>query len=155
MNTAVDSNVVLDLVLPNSPWYQQSLEAVGLAIGEGDLVICEAVMAEVSAHFSLDRDPLAFVQDMGLTLQPSSANALRRAGRAWVDYARTRSPGLVCQSCGAETIARCSRCEANISVRQRVLPDFMIGAHALEHADRLLTRDKGIYQRYFPDLELV
>jgi len=155
VNTAVDSNVLLDLVSPDSLWLQESRAAVDFVIQEGDVVICEAVVAEVSAHLSLERNPIAYLQEMGITLEPSSMNALRRAGRAWVDYSRTRSIGLQCQACGAETIARCSHCETTISVRQRVLPDFMIGAHALEHADRLLTRDKAIYRRYFPDLELV
>jgi predicted nucleic acid-binding protein len=37
----------------------------------------------------------------------------------------------------------------------RLLADFIIGAHALLHADRLLTLDVARYRRDFPDLRLM
>ncbi len=39
--------------------------------------------------------------------------------------------------------------------RRSPLPDFYIGAHAALRGYRLLTRDKGRYQTYFPRLTVI
>ncbi len=40
-------------------------------------------------------------------------------------------------------------------VRERTLPDFFIGAHAVVAGHRLLTRDAARYRSYFPDLDIM
>jgi hypothetical protein len=38
---------------------------------------------------------------------------------------------------------------------RRLLVDFLVGAHALSQADRLMTLDSKLYKQDFPDLKLV
>jgi len=155
LTTAIDTNILLDLLTPGAPFAEASFKAIDVASNKGALVISEAVYAELSSKF-LDEVSLdEFLMSSEIHLVATSRRALYLAGAKWVSYARTRPQGLVCNRCGAQTQARCERCNAPITLRQRVLSDFLIGAHALIQAERLLTRDRGIYGAHFPDLELV
>jgi len=49
----------------------------------------------------------------------------------------------------------CPQCMAMLTKRLHVLADFLIGAHALVHADCIISRDLGVYRTYFNDLKVV
>jgi hypothetical protein len=49
--TAVDTNVLLDVLRPNPDFLDASLEALVTFGGEGKLVICDIVYAELCVHF--------------------------------------------------------------------------------------------------------
>jgi predicted nucleic acid-binding protein len=154
VTVSLDTNVLLDLLGVNEDVCRQA-QAELTAIGDEELIICEAVYAELADRFVNAEELDEFIDDLGVTLVVSAREVLHAAGQAWVNYARTRPTGLVCSSCGRVTAARCESCDAALTIRQRVLPDFYVGAHALANEARLLTRDKRHFRTYFPDLELV
>lgn len=39
--------------------------------------------------------------------------------------------------------------------RERILPDFLIGAHAVDQADQILSDDQGFFRKYFSGLKVV
>ena len=135
MITAVDTNIFLDLLIPNARFVDSSKEKLEKAHGEGELIVCEVVWAELASQF-VDQPAIeAFLRDAGIRRVPATEDALFAAGLAWKTYRARRG--------------------ARLRGRQHIVSDFLIGAHALHQADRLLSRDRGFYAAYFEELVLM
>jgi predicted nucleic acid-binding protein len=129
--TAVDTSVLVDVFAADPEFGPPSREALSRCLREGSLVASEVVWAEVCAGFPEASAALDALDRLGVLFAPLDESAARAAGTAWRQY---RSRG---------------------GSRQRVIADFMIGAHACALADRLLTRDRGYYRAYFAELSLL
>ncbi|MHB8571524.1 MAG: type II toxin-antitoxin system VapC family toxin [Candidatus Dormibacteria bacterium] len=132
MITAVDTNVLIDVVIPGEVHAAASEAALGAAAAGGALVISSVVLAELAAAFPIADDLWAFIGATRLGPDPLTAEAAVLAGQAWGRYARQGKPRP-----------------------RRILADFLIGAHALVQADQLLTRDRGHLRSQFPELKVV
>jgi len=131
MITALDTNVLLDILRPNEKYCDMSARAIEDSAGRGLLVICDGVYAELWAHFQTQRQCDEFLDENDVRVEPLGRPASFLASRIWRAY---RLSG---------------------GKRNRILSDFLIGAHAQLHASRLLSRDRGFYREMFPSMSLL
>ena len=131
MITAVDSSVLLDVILDDPTFREGSLRALKRCREAGALLVCPVVWAEVRAAL---RDPgriEALLSGTGIGFDPFDQPCAELAGDLWREYQR-----------------RGGR-------REHLIPDFLVGAHAQTRRARLLARDRGFFRRYFRRLEVV
>src|SRR5579883_810275 len=79
MTTAVDTNVLLDLLGGEPLLASAARRALDLAVGEGSLVLCPIVYSELAAGFGQGDQLEQFLHDLGLRVDSFSSDALWRA----------------------------------------------------------------------------
>ena len=129
--TLVDSSVLLDLLLDDPHFADVSEVALRQARAATGLVICETVVAEIRPVFSSDTELDDFCSDIGLEYHACPRDAAVLAGAMYARFLRN----------GGEA--------------RRVVPDFLIGAHAITCGYPLLARDRGYYREYFRNIKLI
>ncbi|MHC1725973.1 MAG: type II toxin-antitoxin system VapC family toxin [Syntrophobacteraceae bacterium] len=156
MITSVDTNIIFDILIPGEPFSASSKMLLDYHLAKGRLIICEVVFAELAPGFPSREILHSFLSDTGIKIVNSDENSLFLAGSRWAEYARKSAKDrLQCGRCGHAFEVPCPQCRAMLTKRLHVLADFLIGAHALVHADCILSRDLGVYRTYFSDLTVV
>ena len=128
---ALDTSVILDVLAGNNPFCDPSMQAIRNARSGGKLIACEFVIAEVFPALQNEQQVSEFLLDWQIHFVPLTLESALLAGRHLRSYLEQGG------------------------TQKRVLADFLIGAHAKIHADRLVARDRGYLRDYFEDLELV
>ncbi len=127
----VDTNVLVD-VLENDPeWADWSIGQLRAQSKIHRLAINPIIYAELSLTFSTVEALDNTINDLGLALIEVPRPALFLAGKAFVRYRRQGG------------------------IKNNVLADFFIGAHAAVSRLPLLTRDTRRYTTYFTEVQLV
>jgi predicted nucleic acid-binding protein len=131
---AVDSSVLLDVLTGDPRFGAASRETLRRAYDVGALIACDVVWSEVRAHFPEEASFRGTLATLGVVHDSMRREAAELAGALWREY------------CLAIRRKR---------DRDRIVADFLIGAHAKLQADALLSRDRGFFGSYFEGLRLI
>jgi predicted nucleic acid-binding protein len=131
MISAVDTNILLDVFLADKRFGPKSAELLKVAYNEGGLIICHVVYAELVPQFGDRREIDEALLMLNVSISSLDDEIAFVAGERW---STDRKSG---------------------GTRERIITDFIIAAHAMIKAERFLTRDRGFYKSYFPELPIL
>jgi predicted nucleic acid-binding protein len=129
---AVDSSVLIDIFEDRAEALTDaSIASVRDALKSGPVVVCDIVLAEVCTALKGGSEVLTDIEAIGIAYLPTEARAALRAGEMQRRY---RQRG---------------------GKRERTIPDFLLGAHALLQCQGLISRDEGFFRDYFKGLKVI
>ena len=94
-------------------------------------IINEIIYSELSPQFKSKQDLDNVLKSLNVKVLNITEETSFYAGQKWMVYRKTRGK------------------------RERIIPDFLIGAFVAKQGNRLLTRDRGFYRKYFKDITIM
>lgn len=137
MTTFVDTCALLAAINQTDPNHGWSCQKFDERRAEGPLIITDIVYSELSAGMKSKDHLDTVITEWALDRFQSKDTALFQAGQAFKDYCERR------------------RKNPNATPRTNVLPDFLIGATAVDEGISLLTTNASDFKKYFPDIDII
>jgi hypothetical protein len=106
-----------------------------------NLVAPPVVFAELMPQFKRNTMLLGeFLEEHKIAIEPLCVDSAIAAAQAWMRYLKQK------------TRLKCPKCGQELNLKEHFLSDFYIGGFASAKCGAILTRDRGIYNKYFPAL---
>jgi predicted nucleic acid-binding protein len=128
---AIDSSVLIDLLVGDPATSESAEASLRHALAIGPVVVCDVVLAEITTALRNGAESLDALEDMGIGFLALESRSAIRAGEMQRRY---RQRG---------------------GRRERTIPDFLVGAHAMLQCSALITRDGGFFRDYFKGLKVI
>ena len=139
MRVCVDTTILLDILKDEFRSFQDKLYTA-LSRRES-LVAPSVVFAELMPQFKGNTKLLGeFLEDHKIAVEPLGTDSVIAAAQAWMKYLQRK------------TKIKCPQCGRKLNLKEHFLSDFYIGGFASAECSAILTRDRGIYTKYFPGL---
>ena len=130
MPLAVDSSA-LYAIIKGEPAAESWFDYIADLGRHERLTICEITFAELAPFFDDSAALSGRLQSLGIEFDPIQPDTVFLAGQIFGEYRKSGGP------------------------RVSLVPDFLIGAHALHQAGGLLANDRGYLRQYFRGLKLL
>ena len=139
MKVCVDTSILLDILKDEFRGFQEKFYR---ALSKRETLVAPSVVfAELMPQFRGDTKLLSeFLEDHKVSIESLDIESVIVAGQAWMKYLKRKTKEI------------CPQCGFKLNLKEHFLSDFYIGGFALKKCDAILTRDRGIYRRYFPGL---
>jgi predicted nucleic acid-binding protein len=133
ISACIDSSALIDLINPNAPRHKKIYDAFLRFRSTGMVFVTDVVFAEVSIGMKNASELRFVLSSFGIEKLSASDEALYLAGQKFNQYKKAKGQGK----------------------KERVLPDFMIGAVAEDAQVALLTFNPKDFARRFDHLEII
>ena len=139
MRVCVDTTILIDILKDEFKSFQDKLYTA-LAKRE-NLVAPSVVFAELMPQFKGNTKLLGeFLEEHKIAIEALDVGSVIVAAQAWMKYLKRK------------TKVKCPQCGEKLNLKEHFLSDFFVGGFASAKCSAILTRDRGVYTKYFPAL---